>query len=200
MSEDLLNAGSRAGGTRRLLYLAIGFPIAMVAAGFAMIRLDLGWPGVAFLLLIGMAMTFALARMGQEKMRSLGCASPAILRYNGRMMIASLAYMAVFFLAVYVYAELKVRGPLLWVLAFATILPVLAMIWAMGRLLVEESDEYLRSRIVRQALFGTGGLLAVTTVWGFLEQFMLVPHVPAWAALPIFAIMLGVSNLFPANR
>jgi hypothetical protein len=200
MAADTLDDVSQLIKTRRLVYLMVAYPIVMIACAFALVRFGLGWPGVAVLLVVGMGGMFALIRAGQARARLLGCGSPAMTRYSRRMMIASLCYMAILFLAVYLFGELHVRGPLLWALALATALPVLGMIWAMGRLVIEESDEYLRSRIVHQALFGTGGLLALATVWGFLEQFMLVPHVPAWAAVPTFAVMLGVSQLFPKVR
>jgi hypothetical protein len=64
----------------------------------------------------------------------------------------------------------------------------------MGRLIIEETDEYLRWKIVAHSLVATGGLLAVTTFWGFLEMFKLVPHVPAWGSLPLFAVLMGLSQ------
>lgn len=200
MAANTLDLEGKAGGARRMIYLIIGFPLLMIALAMIQIRFQLGWIGATGIVVIAMAMTFLLIRASEAKMRALGCVSPAILRYNRRMVAASMVYMAALFASIYAYKTWHLGGALLWGAAFATALPVLAMVWAMGRLVVEESDEYLRSRIVRQALFGTGGLLAVATVWGFLEQFMLVPHVPAWAAVPVFAIMLGVAALLPANR
>ena len=41
-------------------------------------------------------------------------------------------------------------------IAVAPSFPVIAMIWAMGRLLIEEKDEYLRSRHIHHALVATG--------------------------------------------
>ena len=125
-----------------------------------------------------------------------GCASPAMLRYNKRMMWSSIAYMVGLMGAVWVYKEIALSRPLLVVVALVPAAAVLGMVWTMGRLLFEEDDECLRFRIVKQALFATGGLLAVSTVWGFLEMFGLVVHVPAWAAVPVFAVMLGVGQCF----
>ena len=68
------------------------------------------------------------------------------------------------------------------------------MIAAMGRLIVEEEDEYLRYRFVRAALFWLGTLLTLATVWGFFEQFDLVPHAPGWMAVPVFALGLGIAQ------
>jgi hypothetical protein len=78
------------------------------------------------------------------------------------------------------------------------VIPIIGMIVTMARLLVEETDEYQRMRIVRASLVATGLLLAIASVWGFLEMFELVPHVWAWAAFPVWAVGLALGQL--ANR
>ena len=87
-----------------------------------------------------------------------------------------------------------VDGGLAFLVAFAPSVGVLMMVWAMGRLVAEEEDEYQRYRLVRSALVGLAGLLTLATVWGFFEQFDLVPHAPSWAAVPVFAIGFGLAN------
>ena len=77
---------------------------------------------------------------------------------------------------------------------------VLWMVYAMGRLLAEEEDEYQRHRHIRASLFGLGTLLTLATIWGFFEQFDLVPHVPTWAAVPVFALGLGFASCSPWRR
>ena len=54
-------------------------------------------------------------------------------------------------------------------------LGIVAMIWAMGRLLIELDDEYLKMLEVRKALAATGVALTVASVWGLLELFTDVP-------------------------
>ena len=54
-------------------------------------------------------------------------------------------------------------------------LPIIGVFWAVMRLLVEESDEYLRLLLVKQCLIATGFCLSVMTVWEFLQNFDLVP-------------------------
>ena len=106
----------------------------------------------------------------------------------------SLLYTLGLFLAVYAYKNWEPTGALLWGLALLPAAGALAMVAAMARLLIEEQDEYLRLKLAQSALFGTGALLVLATIWGFLEQFRLVPHVPAWAAIPVFVIAIGVSR------
>jgi hypothetical protein len=70
----------------------------------------------------------------------------------------------------------------------------------MAQLLVEEKDEYLRSRHVHHALVATGVTLSLATVWGFLEQFNVVPHVAAYWVFPAWAMSLGLSQCWSAVR
>ena len=37
-------------------------------------------------------------------------------------------------------------------------------------------------------------MLAIGSFWGFLETFELVPHVPGWWAVPIWAIGMGLGQ------
>lgn len=93
------------------------------------------------------------------------------------------------------------RDPLGWsgwpllLVSFLPALPILGCVLTMGAYLVEEQDEYLRMRSARASLIGTGILLCVATVWGFLEQMALVPHQPASLAFPVWAAGLGVGQM-----
>lgn len=174
---------------------AIGLVAAGIGSVFVIRRLDLGWGGVAAVMLIIALGTALIMRSAARQARVLGCASPAMTRYNRRMQIFSMLYMAGLFVAVLAYKRFHVEGTALWLAAFLPSIGTLGMIWAMARLMTEETDEYLRFRLAKAALFAIGLVLVITTVWGFLEQFRLVPHVPSWAVLPIFAISLGVANL-----
>jgi len=62
----------------------------------------------------------------------------------------------------------------------------------MGRMLIEETDEYQRMLLARQAIIATGVMLSVTSVWGFLEDFGQVPHVPMYWAFIVWCAGLGV--------
>ena len=77
-------------------------------------------------------------------------------------------------------------GWLRWPVAVLPALPIVGVIVVMGRFIVEQKDEYLRLMIVRQCLFAIGFTLVVSTIWGFLETYGLVPHVPAYAAFMLF--------------
>jgi hypothetical protein len=181
---------------RGFAWILAAFFVCSIGGGLLMKWLNLGWIGALVFMLLMLAMTAALVTSVNRVAAKSGCASPAMLRYNRRMMWSSLAYMISLFAAATIYNAHRIDGLLLWLVALAPAAAVLAMVWAMGRLLVEETDEYLRFRMVKQALFACGGMLAISTVWGFLEMFELVVHVPAWASVPVFAIMLGIGQCF----
>lgn len=181
---------------RFLLVWALAFCVAMIGAGMVVRRFDLGWAGSLAVMLLGTAMIIPFVLALERFARAKGNLSSAMQRYNRRMIAGSLIYTIGLFVAVYGYKNWHPADFLLWGLGLLPSIGALAMVWAMARLLVEEDDEYLRMKLAQSALFGTGVLLVTATVWGFLEQFGLVPHVPAWVAIPVFAIAIGLSRCF----
>jgi hypothetical protein len=122
--------------------------------------------------------------------------SAAERRYLWRVVAACTAYAVTLVLANYLIDVVAVSAPLAMVAALLPALCVLGFFWALGRLLVEETDEYLRSLLVRQLLVASAFALAVATLWGFLEDFELVRHVPAWYVVPLFLLGQAVGGLF----
>ena len=181
-------------GRGKLFFLVIAEGIMLVAAAIAMIVFDLGWVGAVAMAILVTAFTYTLFRAGEQRAKAAGDFSPAMGRYNRRMMAAGAFYVVGLFAAIWAHDNLDLGPVAAFGTAFLPSIGVLWMVWAMGRLLAEEQDEYLRYRLVRSSLFGLGTLLTLATVWGFFEQFELVPHVPTWAAVPIFALGLGLAN------
>ena len=121
--------------------------------------------------------------------------SKAQRRYLFRMVIVSIIYLAATFLAAWLIDDGDPVTPLTVVLAVMPGLGVVGYIWAIARLMVEESDEFLRMLIVRQSLIATGIALSAASVWGFLEQFGVVSHVDAywWAVIYFFGFGAGAA-------
>ena len=113
-------------------------------------------------------------------------------RYAIRLAVLMSAYILLLLLTKYMVKRDLAEGALMWVLAILPALPIVGVFWAIGRLLVEESDEYLRSLLVRQLLIGSAITLSVATVYGFLENFGLVGHVDAFYLTVLFFIGMGV--------
>ena len=119
--------------------------------------------------------------------------SPASRRYLQRLAAAMGVYLVSLFAAEYLISREMVDGPLMWVLALVPGLAVVGAFYAVAMLIVEQRDEFVRMLVVRQTLIATGFSLSIATVWGFLENFELVPHIPAYwvAILWFFGFGLG---------
>ncbi|MEO5809175.1 MAG: hypothetical protein ABIR51_03745, partial [Sphingomicrobium sp.] len=89
----------------------------------------------------------------------------------------------------------QVTGPFAFVLALLPAFSVSGVFWAVGRLLVEEEDEFQRMLLVRQSLVATAFALSIATAWGFLEAVDLVPHVDAYFIAILWFARLGVGSL-----
>jgi hypothetical protein len=154
-----------------------------------------GWPGIA-LFLASFLLLFPLVRYAERAQAACGFASKAMRTYNRRVLIASMSYIVVLFAGVGIARYLDPPVIVRVILAIAAALPILFVIRAMALLLREETDEYLRMRLVEQSLIATGILLTVATLYGFLNTFGLAPRVDAWAAVPLWALGLGMGRLF----
>ena len=184
----------------RIWPIAVAEAAAIAVAVVAMIYLDLGWTGAILIAAIIALFTVMIFRAGERKARESGNFSPAMGRYNRRMLAASAVYVLGLFGAIWAHDNLALNTALAFLFALAPSVGVLMMVAAMGRLIVEETDEYLRHRYVRASLFGLGTLLTIATIWGFFEQFDLVPHAPSWLAVPVFAIGLGIAHCTSGMR
>lgn len=122
--------------------------------------------------------------------------TPALRRYNWRVVWLSLAYAAFLIAAVYGFKHQLVPEAFKYLVAILPALPIIGIFAAIGRYLVEEEDEYVRMLMVRQTLWASAFMLTLATVWGFLETFDLVGHVDGyWVAVSWF-FGLGVGGLF----
>ena len=118
--------------------------------------------------------------------------SPPYRRYVRRIFVTMSLYIVTLFVAVSQFRQGHVEGPLAWLLALLPGLCVAGVFWALGKLLVEETDEYLRSLLVRQLLIAAAITLSVATVYGFLENFGLVGHVDAIYLTMLYFVGMGI--------
>jgi hypothetical protein len=172
--------------------VAMGVAAGLIGSG------DLGTIGSLAVALVPMMLLIPFVRSAERAQAEVGCVTPAMRRYNRRMLVVSLGYVVALFTAIGLDRDEQIHGPLLWLLALLPTIPIIGMIVTMARLLDEETAEYQRMRVIRASLVATGLLLAVASIWGFLEMFDLVPHVWAWAAFPVWAVGLAFGQL--ANR
>ncbi|EIZ79928.1 hypothetical protein WSK_1466 [Novosphingobium sp. Rr 2-17] len=183
---------------------AVAFCVGMIGTGLLARYFQFGTIVSMVVMLPPMLLLIPLVRSTERAQAQDGALSRAVRRYNRRSMIWSFAYALLLFAAIGGRKALVSHGmadsPVLWVLAVLPALPLLYLLWAMGRYLAEEQDEYLRMRAVNSALFATGLLLAIATIWGFLGTFRLVPQAPGWAAVPIWAIGMGLANVYNRRK
>ncbi len=133
--------------------------------------------------------------------RQLACVpSSANRAYLRRFLPLMALYMLIVGGEVWLNARITPTGPLAVVLAILPALPLIGVIWAFGRLLIEETDEYLRSLTVRQFMIATGFMLCVTSIWGFLDAFGQVPHAPMYWAFILWCMGLGVGTVVNEMR
>jgi hypothetical protein len=101
--------------------------------------------------------------------------SPAMRRYLKRLAIFMMIYIALIFAVGWTFRHAPPAAPWSVGLAILPALPIIGVFWTVFRLLVEETDEYVRMLFVRQSLFATGFCLTVMTVWEFLQNYDVVP-------------------------
>ena len=121
--------------------------------------------------------------------------SPAMKRYNRRVLWLSLLYAACLLAAIFGFKHKLFGGLIAYIAAILPALPIIGIFGAMGRYLFEEQDEYVRMLTVRQSLWASGFALSVATIWGFLESFDLVEHVDSYSVAIIWFMGLAVGSI-----
>jgi len=177
---------------------AFGFGMVLVAWLEKSHRL--GWPWNLVLVGAFSACLIPMAMAINNRNAHCGADSQASRTYNRRALIWSMSYIALLGFALTVRNTWQPQGPVLWLLALLPSLPIIYYVWALGRYLREEQDEYLRMRQIQAGMFATGCLLVVATVWGFLETFGIAPHAEGWWAVAVWAIGLGLGNAIQSLR
>jgi len=122
--------------------------------------------------------------------------NPAQRRFKIAMFMLWLAYMLVLVGVVTYFRNGTPSGVPAYAAAILPALPIVGMFFAIGRYLIEESDEYLRMKMNRQVLVATALTLTVATIWGFLENFDLVRHIDSYWAAVVWFFGLSVGRLY----
>lgn len=121
---------------------------------------------------------------------------PAGRRYVARMIPLMVLYVAALFGVTWLFNTDPPEGGLRYLVAVLPALPIIGVIWAVGMYLHEEDDEYLRMKVAATSLWATGLTLAAASVWGFLEQFETVPHIPLYYAFVFYWFSVGLVQIF----
>lgn len=124
----------------------------------------------------------------------MSCTSAAGRRYLRRFAPAMASYVGILFATTYALRIWHPTGVALIILSALPALPLIAVIGVMGLYITEERDEFLRHRLVTAMVIGLGGLLVVTTMWGFLENGGAVAHFPTFMAFPLWCALFGLAQ------
>jgi len=121
-------------------------------------------------------------------------------RYTKRFLPTMLAYVVLILGTNWIDNHYHPQGAALVVLALLPALALVVSIAVMGLYFIEEKDEYLRHRLALASLGGTGFMLVITTVWGFLEEAGQLPHMPAYWAYILWCMGMGFTQTWYSVR
>jgi hypothetical protein len=121
--------------------------------------------------------------------------NPAYRRYIRRIIPITAAYIIGIMIANGLIPDRAGVSALSVIVALLPGLCAVGWIWALARLLIELDDEYLRMLEVRKFLVATAALLAIASIWGLLEFYTSVPHLPVFFAFPIWCLGLTAGQL-----
>jgi hypothetical protein len=99
-----------------------------------------------------------------------------------------------------VFRLLHPRGAFSYLLAVLPSLPIMGALVYTGVYLAEEKDEFQRNLLVQSLLGGTGGILALVTAWGYMEDFAHIPHLDLIWVYPLFWLFAVISYMFVKAR
>jgi hypothetical protein len=127
-------------------------------------------------------------------------ATKAGRRYIYRLAPTMAIYLVVLFLAKWSFHHLHPAGSVVYLLAVLPALPLVGALAIVGLYIAEESDEFERSIIVQSMLWGLGGALSISTIWGSLEDFAGAPHISTFYVFLFFWIFMAISQPFIRRR
>jgi len=120
--------------------------------------------------------------------------SPAVRRYVWRLSIAMTVYLAALFGANYAERLYHPTGTALIMLAILPALPIIGVVGVIALYLVEERDEFIRTRIVTSMMAGTGIMLGLATIHNFLSGSGAIEHLPPFWPFPTWCAAWGATQ------
>lgn len=116
-------------------------------------------------------------------------------RYQYRFWPIMVAYVAAVVGVTWLFNNQPPEGPIKFALAVLPALPIVGILWAIGRYLIEETDEFVRMQQVVALLIAMGLTLSFCAIWGFLEIYHLVETISVFNISWGFFGAMGAGNL-----
>jgi hypothetical protein len=121
--------------------------------------------------------------------------SNANTRYARRLFAATVVFFVAVFGGKYMFNHGLLHGGWVWLFGLLPGIGVLLSFYAVGMLIVEEKDEFLRALIVRQALIAAAFALSLVTIWGALQSFGVIKELDAYLLSMFWFFGLGVGSV-----
>jgi FtsH-binding integral membrane protein len=125
--------------------------------------------------------------------------SKAEKRYVKRMLITMTVYLVLVFGATWAVRHAHVQGWLLYVCAVVPSLAILWLLYVVGLYLKEETDEFVRQKMVTSILWGTAVVLGLSAVSDFLRGYTGKGDLPGFTIFivfwMVFALAQGIQSL-----
>ena len=122
--------------------------------------------------------------------------SAAQKRYYIRLSVAMAIYVVSLFTAEWLIDGRGLVGVGAYAVAVVPGLATASIFWIIARLILEESDEFLRLLYIRMSLVATGFAMTIASIWGFLEAYGLIFHLDAFWWPVFWCFGLGVGAAF----
>lgn len=192
-------------GHRRSLFTPLMWGSVCLAlaalAGVLHMQGVIGRSGALIMLVVACAgLEIAIIGAANRMARAKGNASSALRRYNWRIGIGAVVWIVAIALSAWVHRAVPVSTLVTVLLALCPVAPIFWTIWATGRYLREETDEYQRHRRVNELLGGLAAVLGAGWFWGYFEAFGLLPHVPGWFVVPVWCVGMVLTSLWLGMR
>jgi hypothetical protein len=130
-----------------------------------------------------------------------GCMmSPAQRRWLRSCLIGSALVIVLALAAAATFRLWHLKGLPAYPVAVLPALPILWVLVEWGRFLAQEKDEFQRNVVIQSLLGGTGGILATTLIWGYLEDFAHAPHLNLIWIFPLFVLFMAIARLLVMLR
>ncbi len=120
--------------------------------------------------------------------------TPAARRYGFRLGGAMFAFAVLSFGLSYLsFHGFHPRGLVAYIFAVMPAMAIVAALVSGGIYLSEETDEFQRHLFAQSILWGDGGIMVLTSVWGWLQLYIHISHFFTIWTFPLFLVFQSVS-------
>ncbi|MEP0189505.1 MAG: hypothetical protein ABJP70_02485 [Erythrobacter sp.] len=194
MSSQTAKTGNRAGflGRGPLFWTGLTFASTAIIIALALTKAIESKGLILGLMVTPILPMFAafLAMLNTNEKGSGNCVTKgqAQRNYIKRVAIFTSLYLASFAALTFMDQLGNLPRPAQFAIGALPGLAVTGFFWAIGRLILEETDEFIRMLTIRQTLIASALAMSAASVWGMLESADLVVHIDAyWYAIIWFA-------------